>query len=171
MLPQAATTTRPGLGKLPTGVQNLNRQQLIDKLNWFYSLELSQVDLYTAQSRRTEDNYISKVLERVAVIEQQHVDNIADKIKELGGKPTFLGELLAPVTGKILGKAVSLAGTVAALKADIALEERAMRDYKEFILQAGGDADLLNLLWANLVDEDLHTAWFTGKVRELEGQG
>lgn len=171
MLPQAATTTRPGLGKLPTGVQNLNRQQLIDKLNWFYSLELSQVDLYTAQSRRTEDNYISKVLERVAVIEQQHVDNIADKIKELGGKPTFLGELLAPVTGKILGKAVSLAGTVAALKADIALEERAMRDYKEFILQAGGDADLLNLLWANLVDEDLHTAWFTGKVRELEGRG
>lgn len=171
MLPQAATTTRPGLGKLPTGVQNLNRQQLIDKLNWFYSLELSQVDLYTAQSRKTEDNYISKVLERVAVIEQQHVDNIADKIKELGGKPTFLGELLAPVTGKILGKAVSLAGTVAALKADIALEERAMRDYKEFILQAGGDADLLNLLWANLVDEDLHTAWFTGKVRELEGRG
>lgn len=149
----------------------MNRQQLIDKLNWFYSLELSQVDLYTAQSRRTEDNYISKVLERVAVIEQQHVDNIADKIKELGGKPTFLGELLAPVTGKILGKAVSLAGTVAALKADIALEERAMRDYKEFILQAGGDADLLNLLWANLVDEDLHTAWFTGKVRELEGRG
>lgn len=171
MLPQAATTTRPGLGKLPTGVQNLNRQQLIDKLNWFYSLELSQVDLYTAQSRRTEDTYISKVLERVAVIEQQHVDNIADKIKELGGKPTFLGELLAPVTGKILGKAVSLAGTVAALKADISLEERAMRDYKEFILQAGGDADLLNLLWANLVDEDLHTAWFTGKVRELEGRG
>lgn len=175
MLPQPATTISPGLGKLPRGgpteVRVLNRQELIDKLNWFYSLELSQVDLYTAQSKNAEDIYLRKVLERVAAIEQQHVDNLAAKIKQLGGKPTFLGERVAPITGKIMGRATAWAGMVAALKADIALEERAMRDYKEFILQAGGVADLFDLLWANLIDEDLHAAWFANKVKELTGRG
>lgn len=29
----------------------MNERELVAKLNWFYSLELNQVDLYTAQAR------------------------------------------------------------------------------------------------------------------------
>lgn len=139
------------------------------RLNWFYSLELNQVDLYTAQSKRQEDIYLQRVLERVAGIEQQHVDNIAAQIKSLGGIPTKLGDVLAPITGQIAGKILAGIGTVAVLKANIKLEEKAMQDYKNFLLQAGGDRELFNLLWNNLIDEDLHTAWFVSKLRELEG--
>ena len=43
-----------------------------------------------------------------------------------------------------------------------------MKDYKDLILHVGEDEDLFNLLWSNLIDEDLHTAWFSNKVKELE---
>ena len=36
----------------------MNKKELIARLNWFYSLELQQVDLYTAQSKQMEDIYL-----------------------------------------------------------------------------------------------------------------
>lgn len=142
----------------------------IRKLNWFYSLELNQVDLYQAQSKQVDDIYIQQALKRVAEIEQGHVDNIREKIRQLGGKPTVLGEAIAPVTGSILGTATGHAGLIAMLKANISLEEKAMKDYKDYLLRSGPDDDLFSLLWSNLIDEDLHIAWFSGKVAQLEAQ-
>jgi bacterioferritin len=43
----------------------------------------------------------------VAGIEQQHVDNIAAQIKRLGGTPTKIGDVLAPVAGQIAGKVLT----------------------------------------------------------------
>lgn len=146
----------------------MESKKIMAKLNWFYSLELNQVDLYMAQSKKTEDIYISKVLERASYIEQQHVDNIAAKIKKLGGLPTVLGDVVSPLLGKTLGAITGALGIVPLLKADIILEEKAMSDYKDFILKAGKDSELFSLLWANLIDEDFHTSWFSGKVWELE---
>lgn len=146
----------------------LDDKDIIQKLNWFYSLEMNQVDLYTAQSKSVEDIYVKKTLERVAVIEEQHVNNISDMIKQYGGQPTIIGELVAPLTGKIAGGILGISGLANLLKADIALEQKAMADYKDFILKAGSDQELFNLLWGNLIDEDLHTAWFSNKVREIQ---
>ncbi|HHV61351.1 MAG TPA: ferritin-like domain-containing protein [Firmicutes bacterium] len=146
----------------------MDRNALINRLNWFYGLELEQVDLYTAQSKSVDDIYLSKTLERIAVIEQQHVDNIADKIRELGGTPAKTGDIIAPLLGVAAGKITGLIGPLAILKADIRLEEKAMRDYKDLIIKAGMDQELFDLLWANLIDEDLHTAWFANKLRELQ---
>lgn len=140
---------------------------LIGKLNWFYSLELEQVDLYTSQSKMLEEIYLSKTLARIAVIEQQHVDNIAAEIKRIGSEPTRLGDVIAPILGKAFGGLTGALGPQTILKADITLEEKAMKDYKQFILQAGKDPHLFTLLWDNLIDEDLHTAWFANKLKEL----
>lgn len=145
----------------------MEREALINKLNWFYSLELQQVDLYTAQARAAEDIYLARTLARIAAIEQQHVDNIAAEIRRLGGKPTRLGDVIAPLLGKAVGTITGAAGTEAVLKTDITLEEKAMKDYKDLILRAGGDPGLFAVLWDNLIDEDLHTAWFANKLREL----
>ena len=144
----------------------MNTQQLIRKLNWFYSLELNQVELYQAQGKAVDDIYLKKLLERVAKIEQGHVDNISDYIYKLGGKPTVLGEAVAPVTGMIAGKVSSWAGVINMLKSDILLEQKAITDYQDLVLKVS-DKDLFELLWSNLIDEDLHTAWFARRVEEL----
>jgi len=148
----------------------LEKADLLSKLNWFYSFELNQVDLYTSQSKSTEDDYISMAFERIAYIEQQHVDNIADKIKELGGKPTALGDVIAPVLGKTLGRVLALSGIENLLKVNILLEQKAMKDYKELIHSVKGkyDYETIKILQSNLIDEDLHAAWFTNKLDELK---
>lgn len=40
-----------------------------------------------------------------------------------------------------------------------------MRDYKDLIVKIGDNRELSDLLWANLIDEDLHTAWFANKLK------
>jgi len=146
----------------------MDEKQILNKLNWFYSLELNQVGLYSTQSKYVDDIYTRKVLERAANIEQQHVDNLALQIKLIGGEPTSLGDVIAPLMGKASGNLVSWLGLIPTLKANIMLEQKAMSDYKDFILQVGEDYELFNLLWSHLIDEDFHTSWFHSKVLELE---
>ncbi|KJS78771.1 MAG: cytochrome B [Desulfotomaculum sp. BICA1-6] len=146
----------------------VHEKELIAKLNWFYSLELNQVDLYTAQAHAMEDIYLAKTLARIAAIEQQHVDNMAAEIKRRGAEPTRLGDVISPLLGKTAGFLSGLAGPKAILKLDINLEEKAMKDYKDLIVRVGNDGHLFDVLWDNLIDEDIHTAWFANKLRELE---
>lgn len=146
----------------------MHKDDIITRLNWFYSLELEQVDLYTTQAHTVNDIYLSKALARVATIEQQHVDNIAAEIKRLGARPTRLGDIIAPLLGTAAGALTGALGSGVLLKANISLEEKAMKDYKNFILKAGDDPRLFALLWDNLIDEDLHTAWFANKLKEIE---
>ncbi|MCR3921962.1 MAG: ferritin-like domain-containing protein [Firmicutes bacterium] len=148
----------------------MEKNEIINKLNWFYFLETNQVSLYTAQSHQVEDIYIRKTLQRVAAVEQGHVDTICAKIKKLGGTPSLIGETIAPLTGTTGGFVTGIAGVVALLQADIKLEEKAMKDYKDFLLRVGEDEELFEILWDNLIDEDLHTAWFSNKVQELQQQ-
>ncbi len=148
----------------------MDRTTLINKLNIFYSLELSQVDLYQAQSETFKSTYYGKVFERTAYIEQQHVDNLAEKIKELGGKPSVLGDVLAPRFGSLGGQLISLAGLENTLKANILIETKAMQDYKELIytVKKTGpfDEELVKILESNFIDEDIHTAWFAVILNE-----
>ncbi len=105
----------------------MKMEALIPKLNWFYNLELNQVDLYTAQSKAFQGSYAGYVFERVAHIEQGHVDNISDMIYSLGYNPTKLGDVIAPLIGKIAGTMVSKGGLENVLKANILLENKASR--------------------------------------------
>ncbi len=148
----------------------MDKAELLAKLNWFYSLELNQVDLYMAQSKTFAGSYESIVFERTAYIEQQHVDNIAAKIRELGGTPTALGDVISPILGSIAGKIVSLAGVENTLKANILIERKAMADYTNLINTIGDEygTELRKILEHNLVDEDVHTAWFSERLTDYD---
>ena len=142
-------------------------KKIIRKLNWFYTLEKNQVDLYTGQSENVEDIYTKKTLKRVSLIEQKHVENIADQLKSYGAQPTVIGDVLGPLMGKIAGKITGKTNISTFLKFNIALEKKAMQDYKKFISKIN-NASLSELLWAHLIDEDLHAAWFTSKSSDLK---
>lgn len=148
----------------------MNKIDLLARLDWFYSLELNQVDLYMAQSGTFPGSYESIVFERTAYIEQQHVDNIAAKIKELGGTPTFLGDVISPILGSIAGKLIAFAGVENTLKANILIEQKAMKDYTQLINAVGDEygLELKKILQHNLVDEDVHTAWFTERLLDYD---
>lgn len=148
----------------------MKRKHLINKLNWFYSLELNQVDRYMAQSKAFKGTYEGIVFERTAHIEQDHVENIGDIIKELGGRPTRFGGIVSPTLGRIAGNLVSLFGVEQTLKANILIERKAMKDYTNLINTIGDEygEELKRILQHNLVDEDVHTAWFSERLNDYE---
>ena len=144
----------------------MKEEDLLRQLNWFYSLEIEQVDLYTTQARAATDIYLRQVLTRVADIEQRHVTNLAAEIRRRGATPTRLGAIIAPILGQVAGTMLNWTNTLTVLRANIALEEKAMADYRQLILKVG-EKPLFDMLWDHLIDEDLHTAWFSNKAREL----
>ncbi|ATW27342.1 ferritin-like domain-containing protein [Candidatus Formimonas warabiya] len=150
----------------------MDKEALIAKLNWFYSLELNQVDLYHAQSKTFKNSYSGIVFERCAYLEQQHVDNIGEKIKELGRTPTVLGDILSPIIGRLGGKLISFAGLKDTLMANIIIEQKAMKDYNNLIERLHrdkhGDQELVKILQHNFVDEHMHTEWFRTKIVALK---
>jgi len=135
-----------------------------------YVLELTQVDNYIAQAKLIEDQYIARALERFSFIEQQHVDNIAAQLKRFDAVPNKTGDMMAPWIGKIMGNVLGASGVFLLLEINSAIEQKAMSDYKQLIAQVD-DADLLETLWSNLIDEDLHTAWMLNKAKQLATQG
>ncbi|MDR3540613.1 MAG: ferritin-like domain-containing protein [Desulfosporosinus sp.] len=147
----------------------MNVDTIISKLNWFYSLELNQVDLYHVQSKTFNGRYSGVVFERCAYIEQNHVDNIGEKIKGLGGKPTVLGDIISSIIGKLAGELISMTSLEDTLAINIMLEQKAMKDYNDLIQKLHQEDnedndDLIKILQHNFVDEHLHTEWFRTKI-------
>jgi len=156
----------------------MDEKALLRALNWFLFLEKEQVELYKNQSRLVDDSKLARVLGKFADIEQGHVDKISQKIKELGGNPGELSQKAGAVVGEALkwvGSAAAhltdLAGTANMLKLDILAERKAIDDYRALIEKV--DETLIkDLLWSNMVEEDMHLKWMEAKVEELEaGEG
>jgi len=138
-------------------------EKVISKLNWFYTLEINQVDLYMTQSRKAEDLHLQRALKKFAEIEQGHVENIREMIEQLGQTHTLAGEVLGEITGKIAGKLSSLPSPAETLKFDVALERKAIADYHKLIDLVDEPA-ICDLLWNNLIDEELHTSWMQSRI-------
>ena len=149
----------------------MKEKDLIRRLNWFYGLETTQVENYLAQSRAVKDKYISIGLERVAMIEEGHVDNIKMMIVGLGGKPSVASDVFFPVAGSAFGKVLSIPDIPGMMRANIRIEAMAVRDYQRLIdtLENEGKYDhLVQTLKYNLIDEDLHSAWFLEGIKYHE---
>lgn len=149
----------------------MEKEDLIKKLNWFYSLELNQVDLYHTQGKKAEPD-IKQIFEHISDIEQTHVDNITAQIRKVGGTPSPLSDVVFPATGNLAGSVLSWSGVHNLLKADIMLEEHATKEYKLLIQELKeacySDPELIKTLEGNCVDEQLHIAWFERRLSQLD---
>lgn len=145
----------------------LQEKDLIRSLNWFYTLEIEQVELYQTQAQAATDIYLRQALTRIAAIEQEHVINLEAEIRRRGATPTRTGAVIAPFLGVATGAILNWTNARTLLWANITLEEKAMADYKRLILRVA-DRPLFDLLWNHLIDEDLHAAWFSNKLKELD---
>lgn len=149
----------------------MDQKALLSRLNWFYSLEVTQVDSYLAQSKAVHDPYIAVGLKRLALIEQGHVDNLSGMIIGLGAKPSMLGDVLSPIIGTAMGKILGTADVATMLEVNIKIEAKAAVDYQHLIreLEVGGhDHALIQTLQYNMLDEDLHSSWCAHVITRLD---
>lgn len=144
-------------------------EHLVAKLNWFYSLETNQVDLYKTQSRDAGDPHLAAALLKFAEVEQGHVENIRGLINHLGARPTVLGEVMGELTGILAGKLSSIISWEKTLNFDIAIETKAISDYHALMKQVD-EPEIKDLLLRNMIDEELHTCWMKEFIAKQEQQ-
>ncbi|GAB6136897.1 ferritin-like domain-containing protein [Halanaerobaculum tunisiense] len=144
-------------------------RRLIKILNWFYFLEINQYQLYKKQKEESKDDYIKKVLDKFAKVEKDHVLILEREIRHLGGQSSELGTDLGLLFGATTGSLTSWGGTVNLFSVNLALERRAIKDYRKLIQQTNSQ-QLKEVLWSNLIEEDLHHSWFAHQRQELRDQ-
>ncbi|HHT28523.1 MAG TPA: ferritin-like domain-containing protein [Firmicutes bacterium] len=131
-------------------------------LTWFYMLEMNQVTLYKAQAFLAEHDLDRRMFTKAAEIEAGHVDNIAAALRRRGWEVSGITRVAA-LTGLCGGTLTGLSLHVA-LRANIALENKAMADYK-WLIERCDDPELCETLWSNCLDESLHTEWFKARLQ------
>lgn len=140
-------------------------------LDWFYTLELSQVDFYLTQAERSEDEYISHMLLHLVDREIIHAKRIKKHINILGGEPTKIGSSLSKISG-FLSEFTTYFGTVNMFLLNYSLETLALHDYAHFLRKIDVHnrerKELVEDLFQNLMDEDLHRNWFISKREGLK---
>ena len=100
----------------------MGKVELIRKLNEALYAEYTDIFLYLRQSGLIEEEEISWLFDRLALMEMRHTDNLAIQINALGGKPEW--ELDYPV---IKG------GTDEILLDHLKREEKAIQAYQSLI--------------------------------------
>ena len=73
----------------------MQRDILIKWLNWFYTLEMSQVELYLTQARHSNDDYLANVLLTLAATEIRHAESIKEIIIKLDSQVMLIDKLLS----------------------------------------------------------------------------
>lgn len=150
----------------------MNDATLLKWLNWFYTLETSQVDLYLSQAKKNEDDYITLVLLKIAETESKHAEMFNDIIVRMGARPYKIDAFISYITGHIPGMITPLTGTVNSFLYNYTLETIAIGDYKSLLKKIKPRTDihqdLINILISNLIEEDFHRIWFKDRRKSLK---
>jgi len=124
-------------------------------LNFMYSMERFATAVYRTQKGLFKEAEISQKMLHAVDNERQHAVNLKRRIIELSNRPTGLSFLFQAV-GSLLGAVSRCSGKALALKIDIVIEKRAVKDYSYFLRTLNLD-DKTGLLIKNIIaDEELH---------------
>lgn len=148
----------------------MEKGHLLFKLKQFYVLESYQLDLYRSQLKSIEEPHIKRAYELLVNRETQHVDYYAKTLKEYGSRPPLVLGPAFVAAGFVTGKALDLMGLKERYQIGIAVENKAVDMYQEFIQMASDDprlTDLTKQLWYQMIDEEFHQYWFKEQLSRL----
>jgi bacterioferritin len=135
-------------------------KKIIRALNAVVKVEAMAVQIYRAQMWRFRGSQeIAQKLVDATDNERKHFADLASRVRDLGGTPSRLSPLFA-VAGWIIGFLPAVVGKVPALKVDILVEERAVKDYQGFLNRVDFDDESRDIMERNMADEKEHIrAW------------
>lgn len=143
-----------------------NGNAVVEVLNTARSMELHALQQYMVQHYDLSDQdygLFASAVKRIAVVEMRHAEDLAERIKELGGKP---GTVPA---GKTLGE--QDVREVFGFDGD--LEAETIRRYNDFlqVCRENGDNLSAKLFEKLLVEEQEHLNYFRDQAGHIENLG
>ena len=124
-------------------------------LKFMYNMERFATEIYRTQCGAFSEPEVAGKLRAASENEQQHVDDLNSRIKELGRAPSRLG-LLFQMVGRLAGLTTRLLGRLFILKADTWIERRAIKDYRAFLRRVDFDDKTVALIERIVADEERH---------------
>lgn len=143
--------------------------EVLGALRKMHNLERFAVEIYRTQIRAFPEAEIADRLKAAMDNEQEHVNDLRAHIGELKGRCSRLG-LFFQMAGKLLGFTSTFLGKAFALKADIRLEKRAVRDYDGFLQKLDFSSKSSCLIQKNIEDEKVHIRRWEDSLKILNGQ-
>lgn len=143
--------------------------KIINALNTMYKIERFATQIYKTQIRAFNENIFIERLVAASANEQEHVDDLYERIIALKGKVSKMGNLFQ-LAGKILGFATTLMGKIFVFKADIMIEKKALTDYALFLQEFDFDEKSRRVIEKNLEDERLHIIRWQDSIDLLKGK-
>jgi len=124
-------------------------------LRQMHNIERFATEIYRVQRRIFTEPVLIDRLTAAMNNEQEHIDNLLERIISQGGTYSWFGTAFE-VAGKIFGFVTTLFGKGFLFKADIKVEEKAVKDYGIFLNTIDFDAKSRKLIAKNLEDEKVH---------------
>ncbi|HBX23247.1 MAG TPA: ferritin-like domain-containing protein [Desulfotomaculum sp.] len=148
----------------------MDQKKLVYKLMEFSALEAYQVKLYQSQIQALEDPHIKHVYERFVMREQEHRDFITKQLENYNGGINIAAPAFT-LAGIVSGKTLDILSLKDRYKLGIAVEQKAIQMYHEFIEMTRHDPELSELnkkLAYFMIDEEQHQFWFKEHLTRLE---
>ncbi len=136
-------------------------------LKFMYNMERFATQIYRTQRKAFAEEEISERLKAAADNEQQHVNNLKARIVELNGSPSRLGFLFQMI-GRVLGFITRIFGKLTILKADVWVEQRAIKDYGFFLNKIEFDEKTVALIRTIIKDEERHVSTWQNSMEILK---
>lgn len=140
----------------------MNKQEIIDRLNYLRSQELFAIQQYMNHYYRVKGQDfadIKDVEHSIALVEMKHAELLAEKINMLGGDPIYQPSQIPEMRGSKITEGTT---TEEMIGADLSLERRAIQDYTKAIKEVGdSDPGIRKLLEDILIQEEDHADTFS----------
>ena len=120
-----------------------------------HNIERFATEIYRVQRRIFTEPVLIDRLIAAMNNEQEHIDTLLERIVSQGGAPSSVGAAFE-VMGKVFGFITGLFGKSFVFKANIKVEQKAVKDYGIFLETIDFDAESKKLIAKNLEDEKVH---------------
>ena len=148
----------------------MNNEEIIEELALAYAMELETVQNYIAASVNLDgvrSEVIKKALAADVMVEVQHAQTLAQRIKTIGG--TVPGSLALPRGQESMQPGDDTTDVVAVIKGVIDAEEAAIAQYNKIIkLCDGVDYVTQDMAIGILAGEEDHRREFIGFLKEYQ---
>jgi bacterioferritin len=144
-------------------------RDVLKALRAMLNLEAMAVQIYRAQTWRFRGQQaIADKLDDAIAVEREHRDNLEARMKELGGAAPMLRFAYA-IVGWVMGFVPAVLGKIPLLRADIWVEEKAVKDYTAFLDKAPLYDQSRALVEKNIEDEKEHIRYWQESIAILKG--
>ena len=145
-------------------------RDVLRALRALVNVESMAVQIYRAQTWRFGGKpAIAEKLAHAITVEREHKENLEARLKDLGGGPSILRYAYAIAGWLMMGFLPALFGKMVLLRADIWVEEKAVKDYTAFLDKTPFDEQTRALVEKNREDEKEHIWYWQDSIVLLRG--